>query len=141
MRATSVSVFRPRHQKRASSLSLVPHPPDYPVCPEGDAEPTRNWLHLTTLDVSWLTDYGKSAVACLAAKSCTLVPATIAMVQIRMRLRSCCSEAAAALDRQLRTAATDAPGTRRRSRGARDRARVYTALAMLAVAFATVAPS
>ena len=65
------------------------------------------------------------------------------MVQIRMRLRgvSCCSEAEMTLDRQLPAIATDAPATRKRSQSAGGRARVYTALAMLAVGFATVAPS
>jgi hypothetical protein len=65
------------------------------------------------------------------------------MVQIRIQLRcpSCCSEAAVALNRRLPAAETDAPATRKRSGRARGRARVYTALAMLAVGFATVAPS
>jgi len=67
----------------------------------------------------------------------------VAMVQIHIRSRcpSCCSEAAVALNRQLPAAETDAPATRKRSGSARGRARVYTALAMLAVGFATVAPS
>jgi hypothetical protein len=68
---------------------------------------------------------------------------SVAMVQIRMQLRcpSCCSEAAVALDRQLPAAETIAPATRKRSGRARGRARVYTALAVLAVGLATVAPS
>jgi hypothetical protein len=68
---------------------------------------------------------------------------SIAMVQIHIRSRcpSCCSEAAVALNRQLPAAETDAPATRKRSGRARGRARLYTALAMLAVGFATVAPS
>jgi hypothetical protein len=65
------------------------------------------------------------------------------MVQIHIRSRcpSCCSEAAVALNRQLPAAETDAPASRKRSGRARGRARVYTALAILAVGFATVAPS
>ena len=65
------------------------------------------------------------------------------MAQIRIRLRcpSCCSEAAVALNRQLPAAETDATASRKRSGRARGRARVYTALAILAVGFATVAPS
>jgi len=68
---------------------------------------------------------------------------SVAMAQIRIRLRcpSCCSEAAVALKRQLPAAETDAPATRKRFGRARGRARVYTALAMLAVGLATVAPS
>src|ERR1700730_6648936 len=64
------------------------------------------------------------------------------MAQIRIRLRcpTCCSEAVA-LKRQLPAAETDDPATRKRSGHARGRVRVYTALAMLAVGFATVAPS
>jgi hypothetical protein len=67
----------------------------------------------------------------------------IAMVQIYIRSRcpSCCSEAAVALNRQVPAAETDAPATRKRSGRARGRARLYTALAMLVVGFATVAPS
>ena len=68
---------------------------------------------------------------------------SVAMVQIHIRSQcpSCCSEAAVALNRQLPAAETDAPATRKRSGRARGRARLYTALAMLAVGFATVAPS
>jgi hypothetical protein len=68
---------------------------------------------------------------------------SVAMVQIRIRLRcpSSCSQAAVALNRQLPAAETDATATRKRSGLARGRARVYTALAILAVGFATVAPS
>ena len=57
---------------------------------------------------------------------------SVAMAQIRIRLRcpSCCSEAAVALNQQLPAAETDAPATRKRSGRARGRVRLYTALAI-----------
>jgi peptidoglycan hydrolase-like protein with peptidoglycan-binding domain len=61
---------------------------------------------------------------------------------IEGRNRACrSSEAGMTSARQHAAAATDAAASRKRSRSARRRVRVYAALAMLATGFATVAPS